>query len=445
MFIPAELIKKKKLGAQHSKEEIDFLINSYSNGDLPDYQMSAWLMAVYFQGMKENETSLLTQAMINSGSRVKFAQDVFPVDKHSTGGVGDKASLILGPIAAAAGVPVPMIAGRGLGHTGGTLDKLESIEGFNLNLSIEQFTKQVNEIQFSIMGQTKEICPADKKIYALRDVTGTVDSLPLICGSILSKKISEGINGLVLDIKVGTGAFMKTQEQAEELASALLSIGQSHGLQMAYFISDMNQPLGRFIGNGLEIIECIDILKGQKHIVDGNDLYDDTRQLSLQLAGAMIFIGKKLSSLEEGIDTATNILQSGQAYKKFIQVLEQQGAVLKDDGPSHITASKNKHVLSAPQDGYIQRYECEQIGVAGIQLKAGRINSSDSLDHGSGIELHKKIGDFVKKGSPLFTIYGDNPSLFDKTTDLLYNSVVWSQKKTTPMSLIYKRVVKKRP
>ena len=442
MYIPAELIKKKKLNQEHSAEEINFIIQSYTRGDLPDYQMAAWLMAVYFQGMSPKEAAFLTEAMIQSGERIQFSSSLFPVDKHSTGGVGDKASMILAPIVAAAGVPVPMIAGRGLGHTGGTLDKLESIKGFDINLSTEEFRQQVEDIGLCIIGQTREICPADKKIYALRDITGTVDSLPLICGSILSKKIAEGIKGLVMDIKVGSGAFMKTLPQAEELAQALTAISEANGVQMSYFISDMNQPLGRFIGNGLEIIECVDILQNKKHLVGEFDFYSDTRELSLELAGAMITIGKKIPSKEDGLKEAREILNSGQAYKKFIEMVSCQKGLVQDGHIAFIKASSNKKEIYAQQSGHIKGFNCEQIGVAGIQLKAGRLETTDHLDHGSGIEMHRKIGDNIQKGDLLFTLYGDNEDLFTTAEKTLHQSVLIDEEKVENPKLIYKEYIR---
>ena len=292
-MLPVEIIKKKRNNKSLSSEEIQFFIDGYTKGKIPDYQMSSLLMAIVLNGMGENERTQLTQSMLDSGERVQFADEVFAVDKHSTGGVGDKTSLILAPTVAACGVPVPMISGRGLGHTGGTLDKLESIPGFDVFLGLEDFKKLTAKHHLCFIGQTESICPADKKIYALRDVTGTVESLSLICASIMSKKIAEGIKGLVLDVKVGSGAFMKTMEDAKRLAQGLISIGESHGLHVQALITNMNQPLGKFIGNSLEVGECLSVLKRESFLNTPHEEFADTEKLSLELSAHMISISKK--------------------------------------------------------------------------------------------------------------------------------------------------------
>jgi len=300
-FLPAEIIKAKRNGEVLSAEDINEFIQGYAQGAIPDYQMSALLMAIFFRSMNKEETLALTKAMLYSGETVDFSSvPGFKIDKHSTGGVGDKTSLILGPIVAAAGVPVPMISGRGLGHTGGTLDKLESIPGFNTQKSLEEFVQLVRENLICFIGQTKEICPADKKIYALRDVTATVESLPLICASIMSKKLAEGIDGLVLDVKHGSGAFMKTLENAEELAVNLMTIARGYGKKVSALLTNMDQPLGRYAGNSLEVEECVAIMKNESFIGPaGYDLYEDTRELSLRLSSQMLFLAGAGKSEED--------------------------------------------------------------------------------------------------------------------------------------------------
>lgn len=407
MLLPSELIKKKRAGLAHTAAEIFFLVRGYTKGEIPDYQMSAWLMAVCFSGMTAEETAVLTQAMLDSGRKLDFSRlEHVAVDKHSTGGVGDKTSLILAPIVAAAGVPVPMISGRGLGHTGGTLDKLESIPGFNTSLSIEIFSKQVIEIGLALAGQTSEICPADKKIYALRDVTGTVESLPLICASIMSKKLAEGIGALVLDVKFGSGAFMKTFAQAEDLTNRLMAIGKAHGKRVSALITNMEQPLGRFIGNSLEVGECLAILKGESYL--GRNDFDDCVELSLALSGQMIWLGGRADSPEHGLSLAQDLLKSGRAYQVFKRVCQAQGGDIDGlplaRGRYDVLASS---LLGAKKSGYIESYDTEKIGLAAIALGAGRKKSSDAVDPTAGFEMHFKLGDEVKHGDRLFTIYKD--------------------------------------
>ena len=369
VFLPAEIIKKKRNGLSLSEEEITLFIKSYTDGSVPEYQMSALLMAIYFKGMTETETLSLTKAMLYSGIVVDLKTiKSFKVDKHSTGGVGDKTSLILAPIVAAVGLSVPMISGRGLGHTGGTLDKLESIPGFNTQLSIPEFIECLEKFNLCFIGQTKDICPADKKIYALRDVTATVESLPLICASIMSKKIAEGIDGLVLDVKFGTGAFMKTAAQAEELALNLMAIAKGYHKKVAALLTNMNQPLGRYAGNSLEVQECLAIMKNETYIgANGKDMYADTRELSLQLSAMMLWLGKAGSSLEDCYHLAQVSLSSGRAYEKFIEITKAQGGKI-----SELPKPKNSRQVLAASDGYIENMQTEKIGIACLQLKAGR-------------------------------------------------------------------------
>ncbi|MCB0361121.1 MAG: thymidine phosphorylase [Bdellovibrionales bacterium] len=397
-FIPAQLIKKKKYGGHHSEEELKFLVNEYTARRLPDYQMSAWLMAVCLKGMSDEETVLLTSAMKNSGQVLNFSHLPSPVvDKHSTGGVGDKTTLIVAPIAAAAGVPVAMVAGRGLGHTGGTLDKLKSMRGFSVAMSLSEFQAKVSQFGLAIMGQTEEICPADRLMYALRDVTGTVDSLPLICSSIMSKKLAEGVDGLVLDVKYGSGAFMKTIEEARRLSLLLKKIGSAHGLAVRILLTNMNQPLGQFIGNSLEVFEALEILRGKS-----SPLFADTKELSLEIAAHMIHLGRKSSSLREGRDRASRLLEEGHAYKVFKDLCLRQGALDIENLPHapHVLELKAKH------RGYIESMDTESIGLAAVLLEAGRTTLEDEIDYRTGIECLVKVGKKVERGDTLFKIHG---------------------------------------
>ncbi|MCB0355645.1 MAG: thymidine phosphorylase [Bdellovibrionales bacterium] len=409
-FNPVELILKKKRGLHHSAEEIAYLVNSFTSGDLPDYQMAAWLMAVNFQGLDSDEVATLTRVMKESGTQLNFNHLNYRVDKHSTGGVGDKTSLILGPIAAAAGVHVPMIAGRGLGHTGGTLDKLESLPGFNVWLKEREFVQQVSQLNIAIMGQTENICPADRKLYALRDVTATVASLPLICGSIMSKKLAEDITGLVLDVKFGSGAFMKTLEEAEELAKLLKMTGQKNGLDVVVIFSNMDQPLGRFIGNGLEIKECIDILHNKNFMVDDFDYYAATRDLSLIIAGYMIFLGGQAKNPEQGLDLANEILLSGKALKKFEQMAREQ----KCTQLSPNIKAKHKFAIISEKSGLLTKINCESLGFSAIKLGAGRLKTSDTIDHSAGIEMNGHLGQQIKKGHVLAYLYTNKAEILDE-------------------------------
>ncbi len=428
-FIPAEIIKKKRDGKSLTEDEIKFFISAYTDGSLPDYQMSALLMAILLKGMSLEETHFLTQTMLHSGDVLDFSDLIgFKVDKHSTGGVGDKTSLILAPIVAAAGLVVPMISGRGLGHTGGTLDKLESIPGFVTGQTLTEFRKLLRAHSLGLIGQTKEICPADKKIYALRDVTGTVESIPLICASIMSKKLAEGINGLVLDVKFGSGAFMKTQADAESLAHKLKDIGERGGKTVVAFLTNMEQPLGRMIGNALEIEECVSILKQDENA----HLYKDCEELSVFLAGAMLWLGGLESSFEDGIMLAQSFLESGLAYERFEAICRAQGGNLQNlpKAPAH-------HTILSPSPGFVTTMDTEGIGYASLILGAGRIKSSDIINFVAGIECLKKIGDPVKKGEPLAILHGSLGSDFNAAESRYLKSLTFgaTKPKTSPLVL----------
>lgn len=434
-FLPAEIIKKKRDGLQLTADEINEFIQGFANGIIPDYQMSALLMSIFFKGMTSEETLSLTKSMLHSGEIVSF-KDIpeFKVDKHSTGGVGDKTSLILGPIVAAAGIPVPMISGRGLGHTGGTLDKLEAIPGFNTQKTLTEFIDLVTKHKICFIGQTKEICPADKRIYALRDVTATVESLPLICASIMSKKLAEGIDGLVLDVKYGSGAFMKTSEKAQELATNLMSIAKGYGKKVTALITNMDQPLGRYAGNSLEVDECVAIMKNEKFIgASGYDLYEDTRELSLQLSAHMLLLANKAPSFEACYALAKDILESGKAYAKFEELCK-----IHDGDLSALPKPKHTVKVTAEKDGIVQSFNTESIGVAGILIKAGRAKTADIIAPTAGIEFHYKVGDAVKTGDTLFTLHGDDLNLLESTVPMLKSAMTISLQNISKPSLILK-------
>ncbi len=394
-----DLIRKKRDSGEHSREEIDFLVGGYTRGEIPDYQMAAWLMAVWLRGMSRSELAALTEAMLYSGEVLNLAD--LPgkkVDKHSTGGIGDKTSLVLAPIVAAGGLTVPMISGRGLGHTGGTLDKLESIPGFNVNLSLEQFRHVLKECGMGLIGQTKEIAPADKKIYALRDATSTVENIGLICGSIMSKKLAEGIDALVLDVKTGSGAFMKREEEAVELAEVMIETGKRMGKKVVALITDMDQPLGRAAGHANEVAECIEVLNG------GGPA--DLRELSLELSAWMFYLGERTKSVEEGRRLAETMIAGGQAREKLRHGIRLQGGDARVvDEPGRLPQPRfHVHVLS-PATGYVCGTNCQQFGIALAILGGGREKKEDALDHAVGLEFHKRIGDRVEQGEPLATIH----------------------------------------
>jgi pyrimidine-nucleoside phosphorylase len=394
-----DLIRKKRDSGEHSREEIDFLISGYTHGEIPDYQMAAWLMAVWIRGINRSELASLTEAMLCSGQVLNLAR--IPgrkVDKHSTGGVGDKTSLILAPIVAAGGLTVPMISGRGLGHTGGTLDKLESIPGFNVNLSLEEFFTVLRECGMGLIGQTAEIAPADKKIYALRDATSTVENIGLICASIMSKKLAEGIDALVLDVKTGSGAFMKREEDSVLLAELMVETGVRMGKKVVALITDMNQPLGRMAGHANEIAECIDVLGG------GGPA--DLVELSLELSAWMFFLGDRTKSLDDGRLLAEAMISTGQAKEKFKQAISLQGGNERIVDDPHLLPEARSHVdVPSPSAGFITRTNCEQLGTALATLGGGREKKEDSIDHAVGLEFHKRIGDRLEKGEPLATIH----------------------------------------
>jgi pyrimidine-nucleoside phosphorylase len=415
-FRAIDVIRKKRDGGELSRSEIESLVNAYTRDEIPDYQVSAWLMAVVLRGMTRGETAALTDAMLRSGEVLDLSSlRAKNVDKHSTGGVGDKTSLVLAPLAAAGGVAVPMISGRGLGHTGGTLDKLEAIPGFNVNLSVKQFRHVLETCGCAMIGQTAEIAPADRKLYALRDVTGTVESPYLICASIMSKKLAEGIDALVLDVKTGSGAFMKNEEDAAFLAELMVETGERMGKKVVALITDMDQPLGNMIGNSLEVVEAVEILRGKGP--------EDSRLLCLELAGWMLYLGGIASTVTDGKKHSEELIASGKAFDKFRQMVELQGGDPRTiDDPNKLPQAEHTMTLSSPKSGYIASLQCELVGTACVILGGGRERKEDSVDPTVGIVLHKKVGDGVSAGDPLATVYYNSEARAVRSRQLLEQS-----------------------
>jgi pyrimidine-nucleoside phosphorylase len=430
-----ELIKKKRDGKVFIADEMKFLINEFTGGKIPDYQFSSLLMAIYLKGMNTDETAALTNSMLNSGKIINLTSlKGHKVDKHSTGGVGDKTSLIIAPIVASAGIYVPMISGRGLGHTGGTLDKLESIPRFRTDLSLSESMKILKKCGAILIGQTKEIAPADKMIYALRDVTATVESIPLITASIMSKKLAEGIDGLVLDIKTGNGAFMQTQEDSIALANSLIGTARSFDKNVIAFITDMNQPLGNYIGNWLEVYESIQILRG----LIKNDLYT----LSVKLAGAMIFLGRKTKSLHDGEQIAKKKIDTGEAFTKFLEIVKLQGGNIDFiNNPEKYPTSKFRKNVKSLRGGFINELNTYQIGMASLELGAGRRKKDDIIDPKAGIVFYKKNGDQVKKGEAVCELYSDSKSKIKLAEEIIIDSINTSKSKPQIQKLIKKIIL----
>lgn len=417
-----------------SREEIEFLINGYVAGDIPDYQMSAWLMAVFFNGMTFEETAILTDVMLHSGSVMDLSGIDGPfVDKHSTGGVGDKLSLPLAPIAAACGIKVPMMSGRALGHTGGTLDKLESITGYKTGLSVEQFRTYIQKTGFAMTGQTKEIVPADRLIYALRDVTATVESVPLITASILSKKVAEGAEALVFDVKCGNGAFMKTLPEAEALAKSLVGTGTAMGKKVIAMITNMYEPLGNTVGNFLEMEETYDVLKGVGP--------KDVTELTLQLAGWMLVLGGKAVSKEEGIQKAQEALQSGKPAELFLENITLQGGD-RQQFVAECGKRRSNYAcqIKAEQDGFIADIDAYQIGIAGVHLGVGRNKTTDDVCSDAGMIFHKRTGDAVKKGDPIMDVYGKDTACLVTASDIIKKAIRYAADKPEGRPLVFKEI-----
>ena len=417
-----ELIKHKRESREHSKEDIQLIVNSFVDGSVPNYQIAAWLMAVYLNGMTNLETAFYTQSLTNSGKKIKFNNLNGPiVDKHSTGGVGDKVSLILGPILAACNCYVPMIVGRGLGHTGGTLDKLESISNYNGFLSVDKFKNIVKDIGVSIIGQTNEICPADKKIYALRDLTATIESNPLICGSILSKKIAEGINYLVMDIKVGNGAFMKNVDQAKTLGKYLKNVGEQSNLKINYSVTDMNQPLGNYSGLMCEVVESINTLKGNGP--------QDLKEVTFHLAEKCLL----LSGVENARQKIIDVINNGSAYEKFEKMIFAHGGKIKSIS---LNPSSNK-IIKSSEEGYLNIIDTKRIGMAIIELGAGRKKIEDTVDSQAGIRFFKKHGDMVKKNEPIFEVFSSDKDKIKVAHKMINQSIQIINQLPNQYKLIY--------
>jgi len=393
MLLPAQIIHRKRDGRALTEEEIRFFIDDFTRGELPEYQMAALAMAVCFQGMNFDETMWLTRAMVESGKVVQWKPGAFYADKHSTGGIGDKTSLIIAPLVACCGVKVPMISGRGLGPTGGTLDKLESIPGFRTQLSLDEFQRVTDKVGCCLIGATPEIAPADKKLYALRDVTATVSCLPLIVASIMSKKLAENVDGLVLDVKWGSGAFMRTRETSLELGRALVEVGKRYGKKVVALQTDMNQPLGRQIGNALEIRECLDLMAGTARA-------DDLMEVTLALSAEMLVLAGVAKSVAAATELLQKKLASGEALQKFHEMVAAQGG-----NAAQLPVAMRTRPIPALRDGHVHAIECDQIGYAVISLGGGRKQASDAIHFGVGFEHPKRIGDRIEKGEPLMIMH----------------------------------------
>ena len=429
VFRMVDVIEKKRNGEKLTNEEITFFVNGYTDGSIPDYQASALLMAIYFQGMDAEEQASLTMAMVETGDQIDLSSiEGIKVDKHSTGGVGDTTTLILAPLVAACGVPVAKMSGRGLGHTGGTLDKLEAIDGFHIELSEAQFVKQVNDLKLAVIGQSGNLTPADKNLYALRDVTATVDSIPLIASSIMSKKIAAGADAIVLDVKTGDGAFMKTVEEARALAESMVAIGKQVGRNTMAIISDMSQPLGYAIGNALEVKEAIETLKGQGPA--------DLTELCLVLGSKMIVAGGKANSLKEARTMLETVIADGSALELFGKLIEAQGgnAQIIQDTSLLPTATYQIEVL-APTSGYIAKMEADDIGVAAMLLGAGRATKDDEIDLAVGLVLTKKIGDTIQQGEPLAIIHSNTQDV-ERSISLIQKHITISNDPVSSPKLI---------
>ncbi|WP_145452275.1 pyrimidine-nucleoside phosphorylase [Staphylococcus epidermidis] len=425
-----DIIEKKRDGKSLTREEIEFFVNGYTPGEVPDYQASSLAMAIFFQDMNDEERAALTMSMVNSGERIDLSDiNGIKVDKHSTGGVGDTTTLVLAPLVAAVGVPVAKMSGRGLGHTGGTIDKLESVKGFNVEISEKDFIKLVNDNQVAVIGQSGNLTPADKKLYALRDVTGTVNSIPLIASSIMSKKIAAGADAIVLDVKTGSGAFMKTLDDAEALAHAMVRIGNNVGRNTMAIISDMSQPLGNAVGNSLELKEAIATLKGNGP--------KDLTELVLTLGSQMVVLAKQAESLDEARQMLVDAIKTGKALNKFKTFLSNQGgddSIV--DSPEKLPSAKYQVEFKAKKDGFITEIIANEIGVASMMLGAGRQTKEDVIDLGVGIVLNKKVGEHVEKGENILTIH-TNTKKIDDILNKLDNSITIDSKGEAP-TLIHK-------
>ncbi|WP_404329172.1 pyrimidine-nucleoside phosphorylase [Mesobacillus maritimus] len=428
-----DLIEKKRDGLELTSEEVNYIIKGYTDGSIPDYQMSALTMAIYFKGMTENERATLTMAMVESGDQIDLSKiEGIKVDKHSTGGVGDTTTLVLGPLVAAVGVPVAKMSGRGLGHTGGTIDKLEAVEGFHVEIDNSEFIQLVNKNKIAVIGQSGNLTPADKKLYALRDVTATVDSIPLIASSIMSKKIAAGADAIVLDVKTGAGAFMKTLEDSRRLAKAMVQIGNNVGRNTMAVISDMSQPLGFAIGNALEVQEAIDTLRGEGP--------EDLTELCLTLGSHMVFLAKKAETLKEARGLLEKAIADGSALESFKVFLSSQGgdASVVDD-KARLPQAKYKIELEAKEEGYVSEIVADEIGTAAMLLGAGRATKESEIDLAVGLVLRKKIGDKVEKGESLLTIHSNFEDV-QEVKEILYKNIRLSKELVEAPILIHEEI-----
>lgn len=428
----ADIITKKRDGKELSDQEIFWFIEQYTAGEIPDYQASAWLMAVYFRGMSPHETAVLTDAMAQSGETLD-PHVIAPrtVDKHSSGGVGDKTTLVVGPIVASTGLPVAKMSGRGLGFTGGTLDKLESIPGFDVSLDSQELLTQVKEIGLVVASQTAQLAPADGKLYALRDVTGTVDSLPLIASSIMSKKLAGGSDAIVLDVKVGSGAFMTTVETARELAEMMVDIGERNGREVTALLSDMNQPLGRAVGNALEVKESIETLRGKGPA--------DFTEHCLVIAAHMLFLGDKAKSVDAARELAEKRLRDGSALEKFTAMVERQArdTAVVDDPDAHLEHATFVESLPAPNAGYIAEINAREVGLTTVMLGGGREKKGDPIDHAVGIVVHKNVGDAVDAGEAVLTIHANSRRKLEEARTRLEQAVEISEDPVEALPIFY--------
>ena len=430
-----DVVIKKREGETLSPAELKWFIDGYVDGTIADYQASAFLMATLLRGMTFQETAALTRAMIGSGETydLSFLKGTIPVDKHSTGGVGDKVSLILAPLAAACGCVVPMVSGRGLGHTGGTLDKLEAIPGFQVNLGRDRFYRELEQLGVAMIGQSEKLVPADKKLYALRDVTGTVESVPLICASILSKKVASGAKALAMDVKCGSGAFMSDRRKALELAGELCKVGAELGLRIHALITNMEQPLGRFIGNSLELVEAIECLKG------GGP--KDLRELTIELAAEMLVLTNIETNLESARARSIDGLDSGRAFERFVLMVKaQHGDISVIEAPRTLDIAGHKEAIKAIQSGYVSAMNCREIGNAAVLLGAGRAKTTDAIDYGVGLEMHVTLGEKVTQGDALATIWHRNDDRLSLCRDRLAKAITISENPPAPIPLILDRI-----
>ncbi len=429
-----EVIERKRDGEALSTDEIAYFVLSYTQGEIPDYQASALLMAIMWRGMTDREARDLTLAMADSGEKLNL-KDVaeFVVDKHSTGGVGDKVSLVVAPTVAACDLPVGKMSGRGLGFSGGTLDKLESIPGYRANLDVAEFKAQLREIGIVLTGQSANLAPADGKLYALRDVTGTVPSLPLIVSSIMSKKIASGADAIVLDVKVGTGAFMNSLENAKALAVSMVNIGAAVQRKVIARISDMNQPLGRTVGNSLEVCEAIETLHG------GGP--EDFRKHCWVIAAELLVLGGKAETLDVGIDMVEQLIASGQAWQKFRQLIMAQGGdVDYVDAPERFPKARFVHAVPTSHKGYLAHTQADELGMAVVDLGGGRAKKGDPIDHSVGLVMHVKVGDYVEEGQPLFTVHANDADARDNAIARVSNALTFSEEPVDALPLFYDRV-----